>query len=61
MNSDDDKSLQLQIVEVRPEGPKWHQEARQQLRETGRWSRMVGGGAVTSSKDPSEYVHPHLK
>lgn len=48
-------------IEMIPEGPAWHCEARKALREKGTWSRFLGGGAVTSSKDPSEWEHPHLK
>ena len=39
----------------------WRDDAHQEWREKGRWSRMLGGGFVTSSKDPDEWEHPHLK
>ena len=64
--SEDQQPTPQPEVEIRLEGiysagPAWHAEARQELRAKGRWSRMVGGGAVTSSKDPSEWEHPYLK
>lgn len=48
-------------VEIIADGPPWHAQARKELRANGSWSRMLGGGFVTSSKDPSEWEHPYLK
>ena len=61
MESENEKKVELRLEAIYPEGPAWNDQARQELREKGTWSRMLGGGAVTSSKDPSEWVHPHLK
>lgn len=52
-------------VSTRPTGwngqTDWREEKRKELRERGRWSGWVGGCRVTSSKDPDDWEHPHLK
>ena len=56
-----DKNLRISGIEVRPSRKDWRSEAYDEWREKGRWSRMLGGGFVSSSKDPYDWEHPYLK
>jgi len=57
---EDNKQVSIEVT-IHPVHGDWRDEATKEWRENGRWSRMVGGGFVTSSKDPDDWEHPHLK
>ena len=58
--NDDESKLEITVT-GRTVHDDWRDDAHREWREKGSWSRMLGGGFVTSSKDPDDWEHPHLK